>query len=64
VDNGSHTIVQIGDHSITKYVFSESLKPDGWLSLFVMDAQFEFWRSQWPDKIFITNFAVVSSNFA
>lgn len=67
VDNdshGSHIIVQIGDHTITKATFSKSLKPDGWMSSFVLDAQCEIWRSQWPDKIILTTFASVSSNFA
>jgi hypothetical protein len=58
------TMVQIGDHEITKATFSKSLKPDGWMSSFVMDAQCEIWRLQWPDKIILTTFASVSSNFA
>ncbi|RCV40664.1 hypothetical protein SETIT_9G073500v2 [Setaria italica] len=50
-------MVQIGDHMVTKTTFRESLKPDGWMSSFVMDAQCEIWRSQWPDKIILTNYA-------
>jgi hypothetical protein len=56
--------MQIGDHDVTKFVFSESLKPDGWLSSFVMDVQCEVWCSHWSAKIFLTNFTAVSSNFA
>jgi len=56
--NGSYTMVRIGEHTITKAIFRESLKPDGWLSSFVIDAQCEIWRSQWPDKkIILTTFA-------